>query len=147
MLKYIRKRTKGGIINCIIGDVNLLTEMTKIFINNKFDQYSIVVLPKDVIIFNCLSGEKKLFNELQSEILFSKSTLSDAITRYEKKGLINKQLCNTDKRKFYISLTKAGEEMFEKIKKIDEEYSQFILSKIPNEDFLKFQNILKNIIS
>ncbi len=147
MLKYIRKRTKGGNINCIIGDVNLLTEKTKNFINDRFKKYSILVLPKDVIIFNYLSEGKKMFNELQEEISFSKSTLSDAIKRYEDKGLIKKEPCGNDKRKLYLSLTVKGEETFSKIQKIDQEYEEFIMNNISKKELLDFQKNLKKIIS
>ncbi len=147
MIKYIRKRTKGGIINCFVGDINLLTETTKNFINEKFEKYSIEILPKDVIIFYYLSNKEKMFNELQSEIKFSKSTLSDAIKRYEKKGLVKKSSCTCDKRKLYLSLTSKGEEMFEKIQIIDEEYENFIIDKIDCNELTNFQNILKKIVS
>ncbi len=147
MIKYIRKRTKGGIINCIVGDINLLTEITKNFINKKFEKYSIEVLPKDVIIFNFLNNQEKLFNELQAEIMFSKSTLSDAIKRYEDKELIKKTPCNCDKRKLYLSLTSKGTEMFQKIQVIDKEYEDFIKNKINSKELIQFQDILKKIVS
>ncbi len=105
------------------------------------------MLPKDVIIFNTLSGQYKKFNQLQEEIGFSKSTLSDAIKRYQEKGLIKKTTCPKDKRNLYLSLTEEGEEMFKKITIIDEEYVEFIKEKINCEDFLNFQKILNEIVS
>jgi DNA-binding MarR family transcriptional regulator len=62
-------------------------------------------------------GNTKGFNfkELGEKTLITKGTLTGVIDRLEKKGLVQRQMDQQDRRVFQVVLTKQGEEIFEKV--------------------------------
>lgn len=53
--------------------------------------------------------------ELAEQVLLSNSGLSRLIDRIEKRGLVRRATCETDRRSFYVQLTDEGAEMLERM--------------------------------
>jgi DNA-binding MarR family transcriptional regulator len=53
--------------------------------------------------------------EIADRVLLSHSGLSRLIDRIEKQGLVERRLCDTDRRAFFVSLTGEGREMLERM--------------------------------
>ena len=53
--------------------------------------------------------------EIADRVLLSHSGLSRLIDRIEKQGLVERRLCATDRRAFFVSLTDEGREMLERM--------------------------------
>ncbi len=53
--------------------------------------------------------------ELAERVLLSNSGLSRLIDRIEKRGLVRRTACETDRRSFYVQLTDDGAEMLERM--------------------------------
>jgi DNA-binding MarR family transcriptional regulator len=49
--------------------------------------------------------------EIAERVLLSHSGLSRLIDRIEKQGLVERRMCDTDRRAFFVSLTDEGKEM------------------------------------
>lgn len=54
-------------------------------------------------------------NDIFSKVLVANSSLSYILDKLVKKGLVSRRQCTDDRRVTYISLTKAGEEVANKI--------------------------------
>ncbi|MES2128653.1 MAG: MarR family transcriptional regulator [Pseudomonadota bacterium] len=52
------------------------------------------------------------YKELGEKTLITKGTLTGVIERLEKKGLVARERCDTDKRSFFVRLTPCGEGVF-----------------------------------
>ena len=55
------------------------------------------------------------YKELGEKTLITKGTLTGVIERLEKKGLVARQRCDTDKRSFFVRLTPCGEGLFQEV--------------------------------
>ena len=55
------------------------------------------------------------YKELGERTLITKGTLTGVIERLEEKGLVERERCQTDKRSFFIRLTRHGEKLFSEV--------------------------------
>jgi DNA-binding MarR family transcriptional regulator len=53
--------------------------------------------------------------EIAERVLLSHSGLSRLIDRIEKQGLVERRMCETDRRAFFVSLTDEGREMLDRM--------------------------------
>lgn len=91
-----------------------------------------------VLLFLAESPEKKLkLQELQNMVGLSQSAMSRLVSRFEAKGCgaLQRHICMEDRRAFYTSITKYGEEKLEKAYVTVNETLETIFSKkeIQNE--------------
>lgn len=107
-------------MGCIIGDLKYIIKASNNIANDELKRRELPVLSSHIIIFHIISTNSILFNELQKQLQYSKSTLSDAINKYEKLGIMEKVECPEDKRNVYISLTAEGIDILNQLIEIDE---------------------------
>lgn len=137
---------------CIIGKLNIINEASNKFLIKKIKEEHLSILQNHAMLFEILpeDGSKLLFNEIASIWKISKSSLSDIINKYEGQGLINKCVCNEDKRSAYISLTKEGIDIKQRLQVIEKEFLNILVNDFDEVQSEAFENIidkaLKNII-
>ncbi len=106
-------------MGCIIGDFKYILKVADNIAKAELKKNKIPVLPQHIIIFHLVGNEHVKFTDLQLQIQCSKSTLSDAINKYEDLGLIEKFECDLDKRNVYIELTDDGKKVWNQLIDID----------------------------
>lgn len=107
-------------MSCIIGDFKYIVKTAENISKQELKSRDIPVRSQHIIIFHLIGDKQVLFNNLQAELQFSKSTLSDAINKYEGLGLIKKTECLADKRNIYVSLTEQGLKVWDELAEIDQ---------------------------
>ncbi len=107
-------------MGCIIGDLKYIVKVADNIAKDEMKKQNIPVLSQHAIIFHMINEQHILFSDLQTELQTSKSTLSDAIHKYEELGLIEKFECEKDKRNLYVGLTDEGKAIWKQIAEIDE---------------------------
>lgn len=137
---------------CIIGKLNAINEASNKFVIKKLKDEQISISQNHAMLFEILpeDGSKLLFNEIASIWKISKSSLSDIINKYESQRLINKCVCNEDKRSAYISLTTEGVCIKQKLQVIEREFLDILLKDFDEGQRKVFEDnidkALKNII-
>lgn len=106
-------------MGCIIGDFKHIVKIADNYSKQELKSQQIPVLPQHIIIFHLIGDRHLKFNDLQAEVMFSKSTLSDALNKYEELGLIQKFECDLDKRNVYLELSDEGKDVWTKLIEID----------------------------
>ncbi len=107
-------------MGCIIGDFKYIVKSAENISKQELKARNIPVLSQHIIIFHLIGNQEVLFHSLQGELQYSKSTLSDAINKYEELGLMKKIECSEDKRNLYVSLTQQGLDVWSELGEIDE---------------------------
>jgi DNA-binding MarR family transcriptional regulator len=136
---------------CIIGKLNVISEASNKFLIRKIKEEQLSILKNHAMLFEILpeDGSKMLFNEIACIWKISKSSLSDIINKYESQGLINKCVCNEDKRSVYISLTSEAKYIKQSLQNAEQEFRDLLLKDFNEEQRKDFEaNIdkaLKNI--
>lgn len=136
---------------CIIGKINEISSNYNKLIVKRINQEKLPILLNHISLFYILpkDGTSLLFNEIASIWKISKSSLSDIVNKYEKQELIKKCICSKDKRSIYISLTKEGLLIKQKVKCMESELLDILLNDFDNNQREIFEeNInkaLKNI--
>ncbi len=150
MVELVRNRMKGGNMGCIIGDLKYIIKASNNIANKELKRRQLPVLSSHIIIFHIISTNSILFNELQKQLQYSKSTLSDAINKYEKLGIMEKIECPEDKRNIYISLTADGILILNQLIEIDEliksqMFADFDSHQIAETEF-NVNKMMKNLL-
>ncbi|AVK49361.1 MarR family transcriptional regulator [Clostridium sp. MF28] len=137
---------------CVVGKLNIINEASNKYLTKRIKEEQLDILQNHAMLFEILpeDGSMLLFNEIASIWKISKSSLSDIINKYESRKLINKCVCNQDKRSVYINLTSEGIYIKQKIEIIEKEFLEKLLKHFEEEEKKAFEgNIdkaLKNII-
>lgn len=97
-------------------------------------------------IYHIGDGERKKTCELIDYFKKHKSTVRQKTKSLERKGFIEIEKSQGDKRERIINLTKKGEEFFLKIKKIREKYSEIIFQNFSKEEEDYLYSLLKKIV-
>lgn len=124
-------------MGCIIGDFKYIVKTAENISKQELKSRNIPVRSQHIIIFHLIGDKQVLFNNLQAELQFSKSTLSDAINKYEGIGLIEKTECLADKRNLYVSLTEQGLKVWAELAHIDELIKAKMFNQFDDESQLK----------
>lgn len=137
---------------CIIGKLHTINEASDKFVVKKLKDEQISISQNHAMLFEILpdDGSKMLFNEIASIWKISKSSLSDIINKYEGQSLVNKCVCNEDKRSAYIGLTDEGICIKRKLQAMDKEFLEILLKDFDEEQRKVFEDnidkAIKNII-
>lgn len=107
-------------MSCIIGDFKSIVKSAEHISKQQLHARNIPVLSQHIILFHLIADRQVLFNTLQKDLQYSKSTLSDAINKYEQLALIEKLDCEHDKRNVYVKLTPQGLEVWAELCLIDD---------------------------
>ncbi len=121
-------------MGCIIGDLKFIVKVADNIAKDELKKQNIPVLSQHAIIFHLINDQHILFSRLQAELQTSKSTLSDAIHKYEELGLIEKIGCDQDKRNLYVGLTDEGKIVWKKIADIDEIIKDVLFKDFESND-------------
>lgn len=88
--------------------------------------------------------------KIADKILVTSGTITYVINKLESKNLIIRKKCEKDKRIFYVSLTKEGEELISRVFKKHKEFLNDLLSEMDEEskrslltNLIKMRKILK----
>lgn len=132
-------------MNCIITEFKHIVRKTDTYAKQELKVNNIPILSQHIIIFHMIGDQNIKFKELQSKLGFSKSTLSDAIKRYEDIGLIAKFECALDKRDIYLKLTNDGKQIFDKLEEIDSKIKERIYQNISCEEAENLEEIIHKV--
>lgn len=130
---------EGGAMGCIIGDFKSIVKSAEKISRQELKSRNLPVLSQHIIIFHLIANQQVLFNKLQRELQYSKSTLSDAINRYEDLGLIEKIECVNDKRNLYVRLTDNGLKVWAELCLIDEVIKAQLFKDIAQEEKINIE--------
>ncbi len=84
--------------------------------------------------------------DLAKKMSIRESTMTGLLDRMERDGLIERKLDEEDMRRKAISLSKKGEEKYENISKVTEEYVNEATSKFDEKDLEIYQKVLDQMV-
>lgn len=120
-------------MGCIIGDFKHIVKIADNYSKQELKKQNIPVLPQHIILFHLIGDKTIKFTDLQKDMTVSKSTLSDALNKYEELGLIEKIESEIDKRNIYIKFTSDGREIWNKLIIIDDQLRVMMFAGISND--------------
>ncbi len=114
---------------CAIHNISEINNAACKYITKRIKEENLSILQNHVPIFFILpkDGSSLIFNEIAKIWNISKSSLSDIINKYEKQGLLIKNVCMDDKRSICISLTEEAILVREKLENIEAEILEIML--------------------
>lgn len=136
---------------CLISKINEISTIYIKFIVKKLRDEGLPILQNHIALFYILpeDGSALLFNEISNIWGISKSSLSDIVNKHESQGLIKKCTCFEDKRSVYIRLTPEGLYIRKKLKNMETEFMNLLLSDIDKKEMetieANIDKFLKNI--
>lgn len=86
------------------------------------------------ILFEISKTDVCTANQLCSLLDIDRSYMSKIINKFEKKGLINRSICNTDNRNIEIHMTEKGTEVFHTLNDRANKQIEDLISKLNIED-------------
>ena len=81
--------------------------------------------------------------QLAAKILLTSGSMTYVVTQLEKKGLIRREVCETDRRVYYAELTDEGSERIREIFPVHEAFMADLMSRMPDQDGLNLIELLK----
>lgn len=120
----------------ISGDITVCTE--------KLKGASII----DVNILRLLEeNETMILKDIGTKLSVSPSTLSSAIKRMEKSGMIERVICKEDLRSYFITLTYYGKQTINEHYELELKIMDMLLGRLDSENERKeFLKMLKKLI-
>ena len=86
-------------------------------------------------------------SDLADQVLLSRSNLTRLLDRLEKKGLVQREACPTDRRGTFAVLTQAGSDMQERMWDVySKGISLYFGDRLNDEDIKRLNQTLKKII-
>ena len=119
------------------------------YTDRRIKEENLPILKSHVLLFNTLPNGMELvsFNEVLNKVKFSKSSLSEIITKYETMGLLEKVNCKDDKRSIYIFLTEEGLKVKNKLDEILSQVLENLLTNFNSSDENIMCEVINNIYS
>ena len=121
----------------LIFTANWLTERIKIFLDHE------EITSQQFNILRILRGSKKPVSTLtiRERMLDKMSDTSRIVERLQKKGLVDKKICEIDKRKVDVEISKKGIALLEKLDRKNNELDN-ILSNLSNDQAKTLNSLL-----
>ncbi|MDO4535661.1 MAG: winged helix DNA-binding protein [Clostridium perfringens] len=133
---------------CIIGKINEISLISSRYVEKRIKEENLPILRNHISLFYILpeNGEKMLFNDLAKAWGISKSSLSEMIVKYENIGLIQKCVCEADRRSVYISLLPEAIKIKRALKDIEKEFLNKIMVDFNECERLNFEGALEKAL-
>lgn len=124
----------------LIFTANWLTERIKIFLDHE------EITSQQFNILRILRGSKKPVSTLtiRERMLDKMSDTSRIVERLQKKGLVDKKICEIDKRKVDVEISKKGIALLEKLDRKNNELDN-ILSNLSNDQAKTLNSLLDRL--
>lgn len=134
---------------CFVNKIFEITRNIDRYTDRRIKEENLPILKSHILIFNALPNgmDYVSFNEILKKGKFSKSSLSEIITKYENIGLLKKVTCQEDKRSIYILFTAEGLKVKNKVDEILSQVSENLLSNFNSNDEELMNSIIDNIYS
>ncbi len=129
---------------CIIGKINGISFISNKYIDKRIKEENLPILRNHIPLFYILpeNGDKILFNTLAKKWGISKSSLSEMIVKYENIGLIEKCVCEADRRSVYISLLPDCIKIKRVLQQIEKEFLEKIMVNFTECEKKTFESAL-----
>lgn len=133
---------------CIIGKINEISLISSKYIEKRIKEENLPILKNHISLFYILpeNGEKMLFNDLAKAWGISKSSLSEMIVKYENIGLIQKCVCEADRRSVYISLLPEAIKIKRALEEIEKEFLNKIMVDFNEYERVSFEGALEKAL-
>ena len=101
---------------------------------------------KQSIVLSSLEKKKKLtMNEIAELINATPSAASQFIRKLENSQFVKREVNKDNRREVFVLLDQQGERFFEEIHAIDEMVLEKYFLRLPQEDIIKYHEILKKL--
>ncbi|MCM3112339.1 MarR family winged helix-turn-helix transcriptional regulator [Lederbergia lenta] len=84
-------------------------------------------------------------SELAEQLFVHKSAITVRVEKLVKKGLVERQRDEQDRRNVYLQLSKQGIELYESIQAKIDQFLESIVSNLPEEEMESFLNVYEKI--
>ncbi|GGH15053.1 MarR family winged helix-turn-helix transcriptional regulator [Paenibacillus segetis] len=111
--------------------------------SNLLEKHQLSLKEFYLLLFLSQAPEKKLkLHQLESMVGLSQSAVSRLVSRFEAKGCgaLQKQICETDRRNVYTSLTSIGQDKLDRAKVT---FNEVLLKALPDNDL---ESLLQQIL-
>lgn len=134
---------------CFVKKIFEITRNIDMYTDRRIKEENLPILKSHILLFNTLPNGMELlsFNEVLNKVKFSKSSLSEIITKYETMGLLEKVNCKDDKRSIYIFLTEEGLKVKNKLDEILSQVLENLLTNFNSSDEDIMYEVINNIYS
>jgi len=131
----------------VIGRINrvsakMLTELTGALSNHGLDFPSFDVLAT----LRRTSGHRVCAGKLAETMMVSPGAVTQRMTKLEKRGLIERTPCKRDRRRVYVSLTEAGQELIDSVLPSYVEAERKIVDVLSPEEQETLASLLRKLL-
>lgn len=124
--------------------ISIIHRSSTVYINHIIKDVNITAAQIPFLLI-LLKEEELAQEELATHYNIDKGAVARALKKLEDAELITREINETNRRKYKVSLTKKGEEAAEKIKKINEENEERIYKRIEPTTKEELHKILKEM--
>lgn len=114
-------------------------------INEYFKEYDTPISTWRVL--TAVSSDEQSVGKLAKAVMLNQPTLSKALDKLEKNGLIQRKKDDANRRNVYIGITAKGRQMIEKLTPLVKEHEQLVFGGFSQEKQNEFQGLLKELIT
>ena len=82
---------------------------------------------------------------IKNKILIASSSTTYVIDQLEKKGLVNRILCQEDKRVTYVEISESGKELMARVFPCHAQMIEHIFDQLTDEEIQKLKELLKKV--
>lgn len=133
-------------MNFLTSDIEELNRLIKMGIKCKLEMTNSKVTVNHRVIFKVLERGEITFAKLSEYSRLSKSTLSEALRKYEELGLVEKRIDPMDSRIMYVRLTELGEQECELMRSNINELAAKCMDGISKEEMIQMKSTIRKLI-
>lgn len=133
-------------MNFLTSDIEELNRLIKLGIKCKLEKSNSKVTINHRVIFKVLEHGEITFAKLSEYSRLSKSTLSEALSKYGELGLVEKRIDPMDSRIMYVRLTELGEQECELMRSNISELAAKCMAGISEEEMIQMKSTIRKLI-
>jgi DNA-binding MarR family transcriptional regulator len=102
-------------------------------------------MPQFFLLIALYEEDNILISNLAEKVSIDRATLTGILDRLERDGFVERVFSKNDRRSIYIKLTSKAKNMENELRKIYEQTNSSILSKLSQDEYETFQNIINKL--
>lgn len=97
------------------------------------------------MLYSINEGKKVMPSQLAKKMDLTMSAITHQLKALEKYGYVMREASASDRRRVYVSISKEGYELFERIKEHRQEFMRGLIEFLGEEDSLKFLSLISRV--
>ena len=113
--------------------ISIIHRQHQIYLNKVASEKDITA-GQGLLLLHLLNVKTSSQNEIAENYRIDKGSIARSIRKLEDKGIVQREIDDSNRKKYIVSLTEKGEEIARYIKKSDEEWEKSVLRDLEIEE-------------